>query len=57
MLTLSLDKPGLRPQEASALAQQGARFTVKIEWQCEADHQDDVDIHALEASNSGSGAR
>jgi tellurium resistance protein TerD len=30
---------------------------VKIAWECEADHQDDVDVHALEASNSGNGAR
>lgn len=58
MLTLSLDKPGAAPPKKLQLSlSKGARFTVKIEWQCEADHQDDVDIHALEASNSGTGAK
>jgi len=58
MLTLSLEKPGVAPPKKLQLSlNKGARFTVKISWQCEADHQDDVDIHALEASNTGSGAK
>ncbi len=58
MLTLSLDKPGIAPPKKLQLSlNKGARFTVKIAWECEADHEDDVDIHALEARNSGQGAR
>lgn len=58
MLTLSLEKPGVKaPKKLQLSLNKGARFTVKIAWECEADHQDDVDVHALEASNSGSGAR
>ena len=58
MLTLTLEKPGAAsPKKLQLTLSKGARFTVKIAWQCEADHQDDVDIHALEASNSGSGAK
>ncbi|KUM26282.1 stress protein [Mesorhizobium loti] len=58
MLTLSLEKRGAEsPKKLQLSLSKGARFTVKIAWQCEADHQDDVDIHALEASNSGGGAK
>lgn len=58
MLTLTLDKPGVAaPKKLQLSLNKGARFTVKIAWECEADHQDDVDVHALEASNNGSGAR
>lgn len=58
MLTLSLEKPGVQaPKKLQLSLNKGARFTVKIAWECEADHQDDVDVHALEASNAGSGAR
>jgi tellurium resistance protein TerD len=58
MLTLTLEKPGLAaPKKLQLSLNKGARFTVKIAWECEADHQDDVDVHALEASNSGGGAR
>jgi tellurium resistance protein TerD len=58
MLTLTLEKPGTAaPKKLQLSLNKGARFTVKVAWECEADHQDDVDIHALEASNSGSGAR
>lgn len=57
MLELSLEKPGAAPAKKLQLSlSKGARFTIKIAWQCEADHQDDVDIHALEARNEGMGA-
>ena len=35
----------------------GVRFTVTVDWRCDADHADDVDIHALEARNDGQGAK
>jgi tellurium resistance protein TerD len=58
MLTLTLEKPGIAaPKKLQLSLNKGARFMVKIAWECEADHQDDVDVHALEASNSGNGAR
>ncbi|MDE2446886.1 MAG: TerD family protein [Alphaproteobacteria bacterium] len=58
MLTLTLEKPGANPAKRLQLSlNKGARFTVKVEWQCNAAHEDDVDIHALEARNSGNGAR
>ncbi len=58
MLTMNLEKPGTAaPKKLQLSLSKGARFTVKIRWECEADHQDDVDIHALEASNAGDGAK
>lgn len=58
MLTLSLDKPGAKPAAKLQLSlNKGARFTVTVSWKCDARHQDDVDIHALEARNDGSGAK
>jgi len=58
MLTLSLEKPGTEaPKKLQLSLNKGARFTVKINWECAADHEDDVDIHALEASNTGEGAK
>lgn len=58
MLTLSLDKPGVQaPRKLQLSLNKGSRFTVTIAWKCADQHQDDVDIHALEASNDGSGAR
>lgn len=58
MLTLTLEKPGSEPPKKLQLSlSKGARFTVKISWQCNAAHEDDVDIHALEASNTGAGAK
>jgi len=58
MLTLSLEKPGVAaPKKLQLSLSKGARFVVRIAWECAADHQDDVDVHALEASNSGNGAR
>lgn len=58
MLTLTLEKPGVQaPKKLQLSLNKGARFTVKVSWECEAAHQDDVDIHALEASNAGSGAK
>ena len=58
MLTLSLDKPGAAPARKLQLSlNKGASFQVTVAWQCDARHQDDVDIHALEARNDGSGAK
>lgn len=58
MLTLNLQKPDAAPVRRLRLSlNKGARFSVKVEWDCKADHQDDVDVHALEAVNSGNGAR
>ncbi|WP_374563469.1 TerD family protein [Ideonella sp.] len=58
MLTLSLQKPDAAPVRRLTLSlSKGARFSVKVEWDCKADHQDDVDVHALEAVNSGHGAK
>ncbi|KQZ91682.1 TerD family protein [Agrobacterium tumefaciens] len=57
MLTLTLEKAGAEPPKKLQLSlNKGARFTVKISWKCNAAHEDDVDIHALEASNTGNGA-
>lgn len=58
MLTMTLEKPGAeKPKKLQLSLNKGARFTITIRWECEADHQDDVDIHALEATNDGSGAK
>lgn len=58
MLTLSLDKPGSTPAPKLQLSlNKGATFHVEIAWNCAADHQDDLDIHALEAKNDGQGAK
>jgi tellurium resistance protein TerD len=58
MLTLSLDKPGAAPARKLQLSlNKGASFRVTVAWQCDARHQDDVDIHALEARNDGGGAK
>lgn len=58
MLTLSLEKPGSKPAPKLQLSlNKGATFNVQIAWNCAADHQDDLDIHALEAANDGSGAK
>lgn len=57
MLTLALEKPDSRPRKLQLSLSKGARFTVRVAWECNAAHQDDVDIHALEARNDGSGAR
>lgn len=58
MLTLTLQKTGAEPPKKLQLSlNKGTRFTVKVSWECEAAHQDDVDIHALEAVNDGSGAK
>jgi tellurium resistance protein TerD len=58
MLTLSLEKPGAPVEKLRLSLTKGARFTVKVDWVCE-HMQDvhDVDIHALEARNDGSGAK
>ena len=58
MLTLNLQKPDAAPVRRLQLSlSKGARFSVKVEWDCKADHQDDVDVHALEAVNAGHGAK
>ena len=58
MLTLNLQKPDAAPVRRLQLSlNKGARFNVKVEWDCKADHEDDVDVHALEAVNSGGGAK
>lgn len=58
MLTLNLQKPDAAPVRRLQLSlNKGARFTVKVEWDCKAGHDDDIDVHALEATNSGAGAK
>lgn len=57
MLTLSLEKPGARTEKLRLSLNKGARFTVTVEWECEHAHVHDVDVHALEARNTGSGAK
>ncbi len=58
MLTLNLQKPNSAPVRRLQLSlNKGARFNVQVEWDCKAEHEDDVDVHALEAVNSGNGAR
>lgn len=58
MLTLTLEKPGALPARKLQLSlNKGAAFKVTVAWQCDARHQDDIDIHALEARNVGSGAK
>jgi tellurium resistance protein TerD len=57
LLTLSLKKTGSTSPKLRLSLNKGARFTVRVEWQCDADHKDDVDVHALEAINDGNGAR
>jgi tellurium resistance protein TerD len=57
MLTLSLEKPGVPVEKLKLSLTKGARFTVTVDWECHHAHVHDVDIHALEASNTGSGAK
>lgn len=57
MLTLSLQKPGTAAPKLQLSLNKGALFTARIEWQCDAAHNDDIDLHALEARNDGSGAK
>lgn len=57
MLTLTLEKPGVAAPKLRLSLNKGARFTARVEWHCDADHADDVDVHALEARNDGSGAK
>ena len=46
MLTLTLDKPGAAPARKLQLSlNKGAAFKVTVAWQCDARHQDDIDIH------------
>ena len=57
MLTLALEKPGVKAPKLSLSLTKGARFTATVSWQCNAAHQDDIDIHALAATNDGAGAK
>jgi tellurium resistance protein TerD len=57
MLTLSLEKAGADAPKLKLSLNKGARFTARVEWTCDADHVDDVDVHALEARNNGGGAK
>jgi tellurium resistance protein TerD len=57
MLTLSLEKPGAPVQKLQLSLTKGARFTVTVDWECHHSHVHDVDVHALEAQNAGSGAK
>lgn len=57
MLTLTLEKPGATVEKLHLSLTKGVRFTVNVEWVCHHAHVHDVDIHALEASNTGSGAK
>ena len=58
MLNLSLEKPGTAAVRKLQLSlNKGATFKVTVAWKCDASHEDDVDIHALEARNDGGGAK
>lgn len=57
MLTLPLEKPGATSRKLQLSLNKGARFKVEVRWECDADHADDVDVHALEAVNDGDGAK
>jgi len=57
LLTLSLEKPGVAVPRLQLSLNKGARFEVTVAWECEHTHQHDVDVHALEARNDGTGAR
>ena len=57
-LTLSLEKADApKPPTLQLSLTKGAVFHFKISWDCHADHEDDLDIHALEARNDGNGAK
>ena len=58
MLTLTLDKPGAAPARNLQLSlNKGAAFKVTVAWQCDARHQYDIDIHALEYLHAGNGGQ
>jgi tellurium resistance protein TerD len=57
MLTLSLEKPGGAVPKLQLSLTKGARFEVTVAWECEHAHLHDLDLHALEARNDGSGAK
>lgn len=57
MLTLSLEKPGEAVPKLQLSLTKGATFKVTVAWECEHEHLHDVDVHALEARNEGSGAK
>ncbi len=56
-LTLSLEKPGAPASKLRLSLTKSSRFTVTLAWKCEHAHVHDVDVHALEARNSGDGAK
>jgi tellurium resistance protein TerD len=57
MLTLTLEKAGAPVGKLQLSLTKGARFTVTVDWECHHAHAHDVDVHALEARNAGSGAK
>lgn len=57
MLTLSLEKPGEAAPRLQLSLTKGASFKVTVAWECEHSHLHDVDVHALESRNDGSGAK
>lgn len=57
MLTLSLEKPGEAVPKLKLSLTKGATFKVTVAWECGHAHLHDVDVHALEARNDGSGAK
>lgn len=57
MLTLSLEKPGAAVPKLQLSLTKGARFAVTVTWECEHAHLHDIDLHALESRNDGSGAK
>jgi tellurium resistance protein TerD len=56
-MTLSLQKPGVTVPALQLSLAKGSTFKVKLTWDCHAGHEDDLDLHALEATNSGKGAK
>ncbi len=57
-LTLNLSKDGQpAPKNLRLDLSKGARFSVEVFWDCDPKHADDVDVHALEAVNTGNGAK
>jgi tellurium resistance protein TerD len=57
MLSLSLEKPGAPVEKLRVSLTKAARFTITVAWTCEHAHVHDVDVHALEARNTGAGAK
>lgn len=57
-LTLNLAKPGEKlPGNLKLNLSKDETFKVSVFWDCDPKHTDDVDIHALLATNNGDGAK